>query len=368
MQADMMHHSPLEAAGTRSVARIDGAHRRCRHGAPQRRQRGLARRHGARPCRDWVLSRRRFLQYAALASAAALPHARAAAGQPAAPPTPPLVDTHLHLWDLERFELPWIEKDGPLNRSFLLSDYLAAADRLNIQQCVYMEVDVRPDQQSAEIEYITSLCQQEGPLAAMVVSGRPAEDGFAAYLRRHAENPYIRGLRQVLHTPATPRGYMLERAFVRGIRLLGEAGWHFELCLRPGELADAAKLADLCPDTRFVLDHCGNASVLEKNLDPWRRDLARLAEREHVSAKISGIIASGTMGRWSIENLAPIIDHTLDCFGPDRVVFGSDWPVCTLAASLRKWVEALYAIVRRRGDAEQRKLFSENARRIYRLA
>ncbi len=315
-------------------------------------------------------SRRSFLGRSAAAivgSAAALPAPWLPAHEAETDGRPALVDTHLHLWDLQRFELPWIDQTSPLNRSYLLEDFQAAAAGLNIQQCVYMEVDVRPDQQSAEIEYISALCEQQGPLAAMVVSGRPADDSFAAYLRRHRDNPYIRGLRQVLHTPATPPGYMTQRPFVRGIRMLGDVGWHFELCTRPAELADAAKLVDLCPDTRFVLDHCGNASVLEKDLDPWRRDLAHLAEREHVSAKISGIIASGTEGRWSIENLAPIINHTLDCFGPDRVVFGSDWPVCTLAASLREWVESLRAIVRHRGAADQRKLFAENARRLYRL-
>lgn len=324
----------------------------------------------AAPLHKACPSRRRFLKHAAalVGSAASLPAATLSAAQPEPDQPPPLVDTHLHLWDLERFDLAWIEADSPLNRSYLLNDFLDAARGLNIQQCVYMEVDVRPDQQSAEIEYVTHLCQQQGPLAAMVVSGRPADERFVAYLRRHRDNPYIRGLRQVLHTPATPAGTMLERPFVRGIRLLGEVGWHFELCLRPAELPDAAKLVDLCPDTRFVLDHCGNASVLEENLDAWRKDIARLAEREHVAAKISGIIASGTNGRWSIENLAPIINHTLDCFGPDRVVFGSDWPVCTLAASLREWVEALRAIVRDRSDADQRKLFAQNARRLYRLA
>lgn len=319
---------------------------------------------------DTVRSRRSFLRCSAatiVGSAAALRAPRLARGVAETADPPALVDTHLHLWDLQRFELPWLDRTSPLNRSWLLDDFHAAAAGLNIQQCVYMEVDVRPDQQPAEIEYITALCEQQGPLVAMVVSGRPADDGFAAYLRRHRDNPYIRGLRQVLHTPATPPGYMIELPFVRGIRMLGEAGWHFEICIRPTELADAAKLVDLCPATHFVLDHCGNISVLEKDLDSWRRDLAYLAERERVAAKVSGIIASGTEGRWSIENLAPIINHTLDSFGPDRVVFGSDWPVCTLAASLREWVESLRAIVGNRSAADQRKLFAENARRIYRL-
>ncbi|HXT60618.1 MAG TPA: amidohydrolase family protein [Pirellulales bacterium] len=281
----------------------------------------------------------------------------------------PIVDTHQHLWDLAKFRLAWVKPGDPLAKSFLMADYLHATSGLNVVKTVYMEVDVESELQDAEIEYVTELCaHDDNPMAAAVVSGRPASDGFAAYLARHKNNVYIRGLRQVLHVAGTPRGYCLEKPFVAGIRRLGEQGWSFDLCMRSDELSDAARLVDACPGTRFVLDHCGNASVVADDLSAWRRDIAALAERKNVIGKISGIIASGTGGKWSVENLAPIINHTLDVFGPDRVVFGGDWPVCTLAASFRQWVEALRAIVAERSQEERRKLFHDNAIKFYRLA
>jgi len=280
----------------------------------------------------------------------------------------PIVDTHQHLWDLDRFRLPWITPGEPLARSFVMSDYREATAGLDVVKTVYMEVDVDPAQQDAEIDYVTELCRaDDNPMAAAVVSGRPASGAFAKYLDRHKSNAYVRGVRQVLHVPGTPPGYCLEKPFVAGIRRLGAQGWSFDLCMRSGELADAVKLADQCPDTRFVLDHCGNASVLADDLTIWRRDIAALAERKNVIGKISGIIASGAGGKWTIENLAPIINHTLDVFGPDRVVFGGDWPVCTLAASFRQWVETLRAIVADRPLEERRKLFHDNAVKFYRL-
>ncbi|HEV3021847.1 MAG TPA: amidohydrolase family protein [Pirellulales bacterium] len=280
----------------------------------------------------------------------------------------PIVDTHQHLWDLNRFHLPWIKPGDPLARSFVMSDYREATAGLDVVKTVYMEVDVDPTQQDAEIEYVTDLCRADGnPMTAAVVSGRPASEGFVKYLARHKDNPYVRGIRQVLHVPGTPRGYCLEQPFVAGIRRLGEHGWSFDLCMRSDELADAVKLVDQCPDTRFVLDHCGNASVLADDLTLWRRDIAELARRKSVIGKVSGIIASGAGGKWTIENLAPIVNHTLEVFGPERVVFGGDWPVCTLAAGFREWVEALRAIVADRPAAEQRKLFHDNAVRFYRL-
>jgi len=279
-----------------------------------------------------------------------------------------IVDTHQHLWDLNRFRLPWIQKDSPLARSYVMKDYLTATRGLNVVKTVYMEVDVEPRQQQAEADYVIDVCRQgKTPMAAAVISGRPADAGFAAYINRFKGNRYIKGLRQVLHNKGTPAGFCLQPAFVRGIRLLGELGMSFDLCLRPGELLDAAKLTEACPDTRFILDHCGNADVQARDRRQWQRDIARVAQRKNVVCKISGIVASARPGKWTANDLAPIINHTLDSFGPERVMFGGDWPVCTLAATYRQWVDALKLIVRTRKIADQRKLFHDNAARFYGL-
>jgi predicted TIM-barrel fold metal-dependent hydrolase len=137
--------------------------------------------------------------------------------------------------------------------------------------------------------------------------------------------------------------------------------------MRHAELPDAAKLADACPDTRFVLDHCGNPDL--KKHDQWKKDLAELAKRKNVLAcKVSGIIASADPTKWSADDLAPVVNHTLDTFGPDRVLFGSDWPVCLRTASISQWLEALQQITKDRKREEITKLFRTNAERVYRLA
>lgn len=280
-----------------------------------------------------------------------------------------IIDTHQHLWDLKRFRLPWIQPGSPLDRNFWTDDYLSAARGQNIEATVYMEVDVDPSQQSEEVAEVTEICRRgETPMLAAVVSGRPAAEDFPQYLARHKDNPYVRGMRQVLHGPATPPGYCLDKRFVAGIRALGQIGWSFDLCLRPAELPDAARLIDLCPDTRFVLDHCGNANLAAADQTPWKRDIDAVARRKNVVGKVSGFIASAPGGKWSLEMLAPIVNHTLAVFGPDRVMFGGDWPVCTLAASLGEWITALKTIVSDRPAEAQRKLFHDNAEAFYRLA
>ena len=200
-----------------------------------------------------------------------------------------------------------------------------------------------------------------------------------SYVDTSKGSEYIKGIRQVLHPDSAPRGFCLENKFVENIRYLGEVGLRFDLCLRAGELADAVALADACPSTRFVVDHCGNAdpSVINgshegdtreagHNRDQWMRDMAALGERENVVCKISGIVARARP-QWSAADLAPTVNHCLDSFGPERVTFGGDWPVCTLAASFREWVEALRSIVAQRPATEQEQLWHQNAVQFYDL-
>jgi predicted TIM-barrel fold metal-dependent hydrolase len=316
--------------------------------------------------------RRRFLQQAAAALAAVTPAVLAGRQPvPAAEPKEatglPIIDTHQHLWDLDTFRLRWIKQGSPLDRSFLTTDYLKATAGLNVIKSVYMEVDVVPGQQKDEAEYVIDICAKGNtPMVAAVISGRPASDGFKKYITPLAASKYIKGVRQVLHNPDNPAGFCLKDEFIKSIRLLGDLNLSFDLCLRPGELLDGAKLIDACPDTRFILDHCGNANV-QKDTTQWQRDIAEVAKRKKVVCKVSGIVASAKPGHWSPDDLAPIINHTLDVFGPDRVMFGGDWPVCTLAATYTQWVGALKAIVRGRKEEEQRKLFHDNALRVYGL-
>ncbi len=315
------------------------------------------------------LPRREFLRYSLMAAAVGGGAIMLDAAEPEPPMSDfPVVDSHQHLWDLKKLRLPWLANQPKLARDFTMVDYLAATAGIPIVKSVYLEVDVEPDQQQAEADAIAERCRRgEPPLAAAVVSGRPAAENFRAYAAQFKDHPHIRGLRQVLHGPSTPRGYCLAKPFIAGIRTLGELGLSFDVCIRPAELPDAAKLIDACPDTFFILDHCGNADIRQRDQTPWKRDIAAVAERKNVVVKVSGIIANATPGRWSPGDLAAVVNHTLDVFGPDRVMFGGDWPVCTLGASYRQWFDALRSIVSDRSRSQQRSLFHDNAMRHYRL-
>jgi L-fuconolactonase len=291
-------------------------------------------------------------------------------------PMLPVVDTHQHLWNLDELKLAWFDPKTPegkiLGHNFTPKEYAEATKGLNVVKAVYMEVDVVPEQQQKEADYIVDLCKSGKTVTcAAVVSGRPNSDGFEKYAKQFKGHKYVKGIRQVLHVKDTPAGYCLDEKFVKGIQLLGELGLSFDMCARPAELPDFIKLADKCPGTRFILDHCGNGDLKHTpaQRDAWKKDMTEIAKRKNLVGKVSGFIASAPgRGKWTLDDLAPIINHTLDSFGPDRVMFGGDWPVCLLGVEkYADWLNALKTVVKDRSEEQQKKLFHDNAVKFYGL-
>ncbi len=286
--------------------------------------------------------------------------------------TLPIIDTHQHLWDFKKFQPPWLKTEPKLNHSMGLPEYAKATEGLNVVKTVYMEVDVALKEQVAEAKYVAGLsASHKTVMAAAVVSCRPALPGFAAYAKSLTKSPYhphIKGLRQVLQVPDAPKGLCLQPTYVKNIQLIGELGLSFDICIRPTELADAAKLVDKCPKTRFILDHCGNGAAGNPNQAQWQRDMKELAKRPNIVCKVSGIIKTVKPGVNKAEALAPVVLPTIEAFGIDRVMFGGDWPVCNLTSSFRGWVETLHKIIQDLPDDQKRKLFHDNAEAFYGLS
>jgi L-fuconolactonase len=296
-----------------------------------------------------------------------------AASKDAAVAELPIVDTHQHLWDLKLFTLPWMkgEEVEPINRSFVSSDYLAATKGLNVVKAVYMEVNVEPSQQVKEAEYVFDICKKgDTPMVAAVIGGSPQEKAFAGYVKKLSASKYLKGVRTVLHDPDRPKGMCLTPTFVDNMKLLGDLGLCFDLCMRQDEISDGAKLAEKCPRTRFVVDHCGNIDVSstdEAARKKCKEGLKAAAALPNTICKISGIVFTAKKD-WKAADLAPDINFCLDTFGEDRVIFGGDWPVCTIKATFSQWVTALKEIVKGRPAAFQKKLFHDNAEKFYGLA
>jgi len=202
-------------------------------------------------------------------------------------------------------------------------------------------------------------------IAGIVASGRPERDGFEAHLDALAVNPKVKGVRRILHTGTDDVGQ--GKMFIENVARLGEYGLSFDICVLARQLPVAINLVSKCPDVAFILDHCGVPDVKGRALHPWRDYIRELSKFPNVACKVSGLVAYGDPSNWKAEDLRSFVDHVIESFGWNRVMFGSDWPVCNLTASYKKWVETLLDLTHSAGEANQKKLFSENAIRIYRL-
>ncbi|HUC29476.1 MAG TPA: amidohydrolase [Candidatus Acidoferrum sp.] len=278
-----------------------------------------------------------------------------------------IVDTHQHLWDLSLFRYSWLDTLPELNRSFRMPDYLAAARGLNVVKSVHLEADVDEPYILDETRHLLALADQsDNPLEGIVACGRPESGDFKSYLDKIAGHRRLKGIRRVLHTQPDETGQGV--TFINNVAALSSYGLSFDICVLARQLPIAIKLISKCPDVVFVLDHCGVPQVKEKNLDPWRAHITEIARFPNVSCKISGLVAYADPKQWTNEDLRPFVEHVIASFGWDRVLFGSDWPVCTLSASYQQWVKSLQGITQGAGKVNQRKLFHDNAIRVYRLS
>lgn len=272
-----------------------------------------------------------------------------------------IVDTHLHLVYLDRFSYPWLDDVPPINRDFPLETYAGQARDLGIDAALHMEVDVAEKDMEAETRFATTLGP---PIAGAVAAGRPERDDFAAHLDRIAAIGGVKGIRRILHT--SPDDLSQSDLFAENIRRLERYGLPFDLCVLARQLPVGMALAKRCPTVQFVLDHCGVPDIAGGGLETWKADITAIAALPNVAAKISGVVAYAGPD-WTLEDIRPYVEHVIEAFGWDRVVWGSDFPVCTLTADLKRWVEASLALTQGASEDERTRLFSANATHIYNL-
>lgn len=276
----------------------------------------------------------------------------------------PITDTHQHLIDPALGVYSWAGGIPQLaGRKFDYADYLAASAGTGITRTVFMETT--PDNWRAETPHVYGLAAKPGSLITGVISNcQPQEADFAAQLERIA-SPRLVGLRRICHVEADD--FSRSPCFRENVRLAGRRGLTFDLCFLARQLALATDLVRACPETQFILDHCGVPDVATNALDPWRADIRVLAQLPNVACKISGLLAYAKPAEATLATVRPFVEHAIDVFGWDRVVWGSDWPVVVMRSTLRDWVAVSRDLVSTENEACQRKLFHENANRIYRL-
>jgi L-fuconolactonase len=277
------------------------------------------------------------------------------------------VDAHVHLWDGGRLPYPWLTDVPAIAGAHTPAELAREAGASLPEAIVFIEAAVAPARALDEVDWVEALAAREPRIAAIVAQvavDRSAETEAAlAALDGHA---LVRGVRHNLQDNADA-GHCLRPEFIDGVRAVGARGWTFDLCVRHAQLPACTALVRACPETTFVLDHAGKPYVRGGVLDPWRANVAALARLPNAVCKLSGLVTEADPASWTPAALQPYVEHLLSCFGPSRLLFGSDWPVVKLAADYRRWLQTALDFLAPLSENERAAILSDNARRIYRL-
>jgi L-fuconolactonase len=245
----------------------------------------------------------------------------------------PIIDAHIHLLDQQRFGYAWANEAPALKRDWTPDDLANAAKPYEIEGLVFVEVDVDMPQYLDEAEWVDGLAAHDRRVRGAVVC-LPLERGAAIEpeIARVAKLKTVRGVRRLIHQAPNTLAMMRQ-----------------------------------CPEVSFILDHIGKPGIKAGLIDPWRAHIREMAALPNVVCKVSGVTTEAEHKSGTRDQLRPYIDHVIECFGPDRILFGGDWPVSELAGSYLQWLSTLDWVTTGFSAADKRKLFRDNAIKAYRL-
>lgn len=275
------------------------------------------------------------------------------------------IDTHQHLIYRDRFSYGWTAKYKALAKGdFTLADHRALSASRGVAGSIFMEVDVPDAQYRDEARFVASLVGSHG-LLGQVASCRPETDaGFDDWLAECA-TLHVRGLRRILHE--APDDLSRSPTFRQNLRKIGKAGLPFDLVVLTRQHGVAIDLLRALPDQQFVLDHCGVPDVAGGDFATWSTSLRALAAFPNLTAKLSGITTYCAPGTATLATIKPYVDHLIDCFGPARILWGSDWPLVNIRSTLPDWLTLTRTLIADLSPTERAAIAHGTAKRVYGL-
>ncbi len=277
------------------------------------------------------------------------------------------IDTHQHLIYRDRLGYGWTEGiDALATGDFTVADYQSLTEGRGIAGTVFMECAVDDADYQTEARLFADLMRQPGSgMLAQIASCRPEDEaGFTDWLDEAASLGAV-GFRRVLHV--VPDEVSQTPTFRAGVAEIGRRGQSFDVCVLARQLPIARALAEACPETLMVLNHCGVPDIAGGAFDDWAAGIRLVAQCENMHVKLSGLTAYCAPAARDLGTLRPWVDHVLECFGPARMVWGGDWPVVNLGSGLPEWIDLSRALLAQLSTAEAEAVAHRNARRVYRL-
>ncbi|MEV0570734.1 amidohydrolase family protein [Dactylosporangium sp. NPDC050588] len=287
---------------------------------------------------------------------------------PSAGPAPrQIVDAHHHLWVRARHPQPWINATTmkAINADFTVADLAPLAAESGVTQTVVVQ-SISSQAETKDLLREAHGTDLIGGVVGWVDLTAPNVADRIARLRAGVGGDRLVGIRHLVQEEPEP-GFLDRPDLRRGVAAAGAAGLAFDLVIRRHQLPAAARLARDLPGVTFVLDHLGKPSLPYSRHGGWARDLRTFAQLPNTTAKLSGLATEADWTSWTPRELRPAVEHALDTFGPSRLMFGSDWPVCLLATSYRRWIDTLAELLQPLDPADQAMIWAGSARRVYGL-
>ncbi len=274
----------------------------------------------------------------------------------------PVIDAHHHLWRYSPAEYDWINASmAAIRRDFLTPDLVAELANAGVDGAV----TVQARQTLEETRWLLEAARSCEAIRGVVGWAPLAASDFEASLIAFADEPKLVGLRHVVQ--AEPQGFLDGADFNRGIRAMRTTGLIYDLLIVESQLEEAIRFVDRHPQQPFVLDHIAKPKIAAGESEPWRTLMRELSQRENVSCKISGMVTEDAWSSWSMESLRPYLDVVVEAFGADRLMAGSDWPVCLVATGYARWWQVLRSYFAAFSETERAEIFGATAIRIYDL-
>jgi L-fuconolactonase len=273
-----------------------------------------------------------------------------------------VIDSHHHLWRYTAKEFGWIDDSmATLRRDFLTEDLMVELAKAKVDGVV----TVQARQTLEETWWLLELAKGCSAMRGAVGWAPIAAADFETSLNAFAAEPKLAGLRHVVQTE--PDGFLDSDAFNRGMRTMRGSGLVYDLLIVERQLEEAIRFVDRHPQQVFVLDHVAKPKIASGEIEPWRGRMRELSKRVNVVCKISGMVTEDSWLRWSVESLRPYLDVVVEAFGAERLMAGSDWPVCLVATEYERWWRVLRDYFADYSEAEQAQIFGGTAMRTYGL-
>lgn len=274
------------------------------------------------------------------------------------------IDSHQHFWKYNPVRDQWISDEmGLIRRDFLPEDLLPELRANHIDGCIA----VQADQSEEESQFLLDLAKQNDFIRAVIGWVDLRADNVAECLALLSQKKKLRGFRHIVQTEPDDR-FMLQRAFLRGIGGLRQFGFTYDILVYPRQLPAAIELVARFPNQAFVIDHMGKPEIKAKRTLPWAQQMREIAANRNVYCKVSGMLTEADWKNWKTDDCEPYLDIVFEAFGCDRIMFGSDWPVCLLAGSYSQVIGLIADYTKDFSPADKEKIFGLNAARFYGIA